>query len=297
MEKLSRKMAYKPNEEILEKMRTTFYSCPTAVNYCRNLGVPDELIDKHIDILYDFARDINYCKKCPGIDNCIKENPLLCTKIVYEDGFLDRQLSPCRRLLEKMRLKNQFLVMDFDEDWINKGSNEFNKSAGRKKAMEKYAEFAKKGDSTWIYLTGEQNTGRSYVAAYMAIDIAKKEKGPVAFINTASRFRQLSDMNYKKQELFQKTLDLYCTVPVLVLDDFGNELKNDFVRDAILFEILSKRSANHLFTIFTSDFVVEDIETLYGTTKAAALRAKQIAKILKGNIGEGEINLGDISIY
>ena len=83
---------------------------------------------------------------------------------------------------------------------------------------------------------------------------------------------------------------------MLVLDDFGNEHKNDFERDAILFEILSKRSANRLFTIFTSDFNIDEIVTLYGTTKAAMIRARQIGRLIKGNVKE-ETSLGEVGIY
>ncbi len=91
-------------------------------------------------------------------------------------------------------------------------------------------------------------------------------------------------------------MDLYCNCDVLVFDDFGNEFKNDLIRDSIIFEIISKRSAAHLFTIFTSDFSIEDIVTLYSTSKSAALRAKQIGRLIKNNAQE-EINLGEISIY
>ena len=91
-------------------------------------------------------------------------------------------------------------------------------------------------------------------------------------------------------------MDLYCCCNVLVLDDFGNEFKNDLIRDSIIFEIISKRSAAHLFTIFTSDFTIEDIITLYSTSKSAALRAKQIGRLIKNNAQE-EVNLGEISIY
>ena len=100
-------------------------------------------------------------------------------------------------------------------------------------------------------------------------------------------------MSYK---LSDKKLELYSNIPILVLDDFGNEFKNDFVRDAILFPILSTRASKRLLTIFTSDFTISDIEALYSNTKAGAIRAKQIAKLIQSMCDE-EISLGDISIY
>ena len=295
MEKLSRKTYYKPDENIIKKMRDTFYNCPSAVSYCRSLKIPEEVMNDNIDILYDFAIDVNYCKRCPGIDNCIKENQLLVTKVVYDNGILDRQLTPCKKLLEKMKLKNQFMVMDFDADWLNKDIKDLDNTSGREIALKKYLAFYKRKSDEWIYLTGEKNTGRSYVAASMVIDLARKEIGPIAFLNCPQRFRQLADMNFKNQELFQKTLDSYSSVPILVLDDFGNEYKNDFIRDTV-FEILNKRSNERLMTIFTSDLPIEDIVALYSTSKAAGVRARQIGRLLKNSCGE-EISLGEISIY
>ena len=296
MEKLKTKNLYKVDQSIFDKMKSVYLNCPTAINYVKSLGIPDELVDRNIDAIYDLARDINYCNKCPGIENCIKENPLLCTRIVYQDGFVERQLTPCRRLLEKMQIKNQFIVMDFSEKWLTSTFDSLNKNDPRKQVIRKYINYTKGKSSEWIYICGEQKTGRSYLAATIAIDVAKREKGPIAFVNCAQRFRQLSDLNYKNNELFQKTLSQYCNVPVLILDDFGNEYKNDFIRDAILFEIISNRASKNLLTIFTSDFDIDSFVTLYSTSKAATLRAKQMGKLLKSNC-VSESNLGEISIY
>ena len=296
MEKLNRKTYYKPDPAIIDKMRMVYFNCKKAVTYVKKLGIPDEMIDQYIDIFYDFAKDLNYCDRCPGIDDCGKENPLLCTKVTYTDGFVERQLTPCKKLLEKMHLKNQFIVKDFTDDWLSSELRKINQNAGRRQAVKKYVNYVKEGSTEWLYITGEQNTGRSYVAATLAIDAAKKDRGPVGFINCAKRFKQLSDMNFRNPDLYQKTISAYCSVPILVLDDFGNEYKNEFVRDGILFEILSKRASDKLFTIFTSDFTIEEIVTLYSTNKAATVRAKQIGKIITNNAKE-EVNLGEISLY
>ncbi len=295
MERINRNSIYKVDETIHDKMKSIYLGCPQAIKYCKSLGIPEEVIDKNIDIIYDFAMDINHCNKCPGIDNCVKENPLLCTRITYEDGFLERQLTPCKRLLEKMKVRNQFIVMDFDEDWLNSDFTKLDKLKGREKAIKQYLQFCKSGDSKWMYLIGEQNTGRSYVAANFVIDIAKKEKGPIAFINCPLRLRQINQTNYKNPELYQKIVDQYSTVPVLVLDDFGNETINDNARDTI-YEILNRRAGSRLFTIFTSNLTIEEIVNQYSTNKSTSVRAKQLGRILENNIKE-EINLGEIGVY
>ena len=133
----------------------------------------------------------------------------------------------------------------------------------------------------------------------MSIDLAKrglKGKCPICFINASKRFLELSDLNKQKSDEFKKKLELYSTVPVLIIDDFGHEFKNDFIRDAIVNEIITTRCNKKLFTIFTSNFSLDEIEVLYSTSNAGAIMAKQIVKTIKAMCGS-EINLGDLKLH
>ena len=285
------------DDEILEKMKESYRACPEAVKICNDLKIPQEKIDDNIVKIYDMVSDINYCKKCPGLKKCQKNNPLLRTNITYSQGEVDRQLVPCQELLKSITFKKQFIVRDFDEDILDSNLRSIDRNAGRDLALDKYVDFIKNKRNHWIYLIGSKNSGRSYFAAALVVDAARRNRGPVCFLNSALRLRELNDMNYsRRKEDFDKRLDLYSNVPILVLDDFGNEFKNDFVRDAILFPILSARASKRLVTIFTSDFTIEEVETLYSNTKAGAIRAKQISRLISSMSGK-EINLGDISIY
>lgn len=299
MEKLKLKNlpAYDADEKLLEEMKKAYLACPQAIKYCNELGIPAEKIDENIVKIYDFVRDLNYCSKCPGVKKCGKTNPLLCTKIVYSGGEIDRQMVPCKELLKDITFKKQFLIRDFEEDWLDSSLRSIDRTSGRNQAMVKYHDFIKTKQCHWIYLTGSKNSGRSYFAASLIVDAARKNRGPVCFIDSTLRLREINDLGYgKKKEDFDKKLDLYSNVPILVFDDFGNEFKNDFVRDAILFPILSTRASKRLLTVFTSDFTISEIEALYSNTKAGAIRAKQIARLITSMCGE-EINLGDVSIY
>ena len=295
--KINNLPSYDTDEKLLEDMKKAYMACPQAIKYCNELGIPADKIDENIVKIYDFVRDINACNKCPGVKICNKVNPLLCTKIIYSHGEVDRQMVPCKELLKDITFKKQFIIRDFEEDWLDSSLRSIDRTVGRNEAMVKYHDFIKNKQAPWIYLTGSKNSGRSYFAAALIVDAARKDRGPVCFINSTLRLREINDLGYgKKKEDFDKKLDLYSNVPILVFDDFGNEFKNDFVRDAILFPILSTRASKKLLTIFTSDFSISDIEALYSNTKAGAIRAKQIAKLIQSMCDE-EISLGDISIY
>lgn len=296
MEKLNFDLTLENDGEILEQMKEAYYTCPAAMKYAKELGIPDEKIEKYIHKIYDFVCDINYCKKCPGMKNCQKENPLLISKIDYHGGIVESQLSPCRELIKRVAFEKQFKERDFSDEWLDSTLKELNTSAPRKEALKQYVNFVKNADYNWIYLTGQGNSGKSYFAATLTLDAASRNLGPIYFINSAKKIRELSELASKKSEDFQKKLDEYCNARILVFDDFGNEFINDYIRDTIVYPILSARSNKKLMTIFTSDFTIDEIETLYGTSKAGQLKAKQLINILRKE-AKKEIDLGTLSVY
>ncbi len=296
MERIKVDLNIMSSEEILEQMYQDYLDCPKAVKYLANLGLTDEQIRNNIAKIYDFVSDIKYCSKCPGVDKCQKENPLFCTKITYKGGFVDREIAPCKQFLKQVSFENQFIIRDFDDDLMNKKISDLDKNETRTKIVAKYKKHIDDKVNDWIFICGSQNTGRSFTATVLALDIAKRSQGPIIYANSTNRINELVDYYFKDKERFKKELDRYCSVPVLVLDDFGNEVKSDIIRDAIIFPIISTRAGKKLFTIITSDFNLDEIISLYSTSKAGEIRAKQIGKIIKAASGK-EFNLGDLSIY
>ena len=76
---------FEEDQNLIEKMREEYRNCPNAVRYVKSLKIPEEKVDEDIVKIYDFVSDLNFCKKCPGYNNCNKDTPHLCTKITYEE--------------------------------------------------------------------------------------------------------------------------------------------------------------------------------------------------------------------
>ena len=280
-------------------MKEALYACPSALKFCREQGMTDEVMDKNITKIYDFVRDINYCRKCPGIKKCKKDNAYVISKVTYSYGVVENQLIPCPEILKRVTFERQFLVRDFADEWLDVIMSDINKSKEKTQAASNYMKYLRNEEYNWLYLTGGIGSGKSYLAAAMSIDLAKrglKGKSPICFINASKRFLELSDLNKQKSDEFKKKLELYSTVPVLIIDDFGHEFKNDFIRDAIVNEIITTRCNKKLFTIFTSNFTLDEIEILYSTSNAGAIMSKQIVKTIR-SMCKNEINLGDLKLY
>ena len=287
------------DDNLIQQMKEALYACPSALKFLREQGMSDEVMDKNITKIYDFVRDINYCRKCPGIKNCKKDNAYVISKVTYSYGVVENQLIPCPEILKRVTFERQFLTKDFPDEWLDVVMSDVDKSKEKTLAAANYMKYLRNEDYNWLYLTGGIGSGKSYLAAAMSIDLAKrgiKGKSPICFINASKRFLELSDLNKQKSDDFKKKLELYSTVPVLVIDDFGHEFKNDFIRDAIVNEIITTRCNKKLFTIFTSNFSLDDIEVLYSTTNAGAIMAKQIVKTIRA-MCRNEINLGDLKLH
>ncbi len=296
MDRFISKIKYDTDEAILKKMYDLYLDTPIAIKYLKKIGVSEQVIKDNIVKIYDFVMDCRYCSNCPGLANCKKDKPLLIHEVIYKNDYLDINLSPCKQYLKDLTMKSNFIVSDFNDEWWGIDLKNINKNKKRTEAILAYASYLKGESNRWIYLTGAPATGRSYLACAIALDLAKRNKGPIAYLNAMTRFNELNSLSYKDNALFLDIIDKYSKVNVLVIDDFGNELKTDVVRESIIFNILNKRSALKLLTIFTSDFDIDDIVTMLDTNKSSGPKARQIGRLLKANC-QNEINLGEISLY
>lgn len=287
------------DDSLIEQMKEALEACPKAIRYCKSLGMTEKVMEDNIVKIYDFVRDINYCDNCPGIKQCKKDNAYLTSKVTYNNGIVETQLAPCPTLLKRVSFERQFIIRDFPDEWLDNTTSDLTKTKERRTVMSAFNKYVQDQETNWIYLTGGVRSGKSFLAAVLAIDLAKRElkgKVPICFINSAKRILELNDLNKKNDDEFKKKLEQYSNVPVLVIDDFGHEFVNDFIRDAIISEIISARCNKRLFTIFTSNYSLEEIQVLLATSNRGAIISKQIVKTIKAMCGQ-EINLGDLKLY
>ena len=284
------------NQDYKIEYKTKYLKCKQAVEYVKILGIPEEKVDENIVKINDFVDDLNYCANCPGIKLCQKRNPMAINKLTYTGGIVDITITPCKKFLEKVSVESNLKVNDFDGDSFEIELTKIDKSSARAKVLKKYSDYLQDLSDEWIYITGSLNSGKTYLANALAVDLARKNKGPVCFINSALRFKEMNDASYRDKARFNRMMDLFSTCQVLFIDDFGSELKNDYVRDGIVIPLLNKRASKHLLTVFTSDYTLDEIYQLYAVSKASEIQAKRIVSIIK-SMAKKEISLGDLSVY
>ena len=137
----------------------------------------------------------------------------------------------------------------------------------------------------WCYVHGDSGTGKSYFLAALTNDLAAKGI-EISFIDTNKRFDEMKSYSIKDKARFENMLSSLSQSEVLVLDGFGSEYRSDYVRDMILFPLLSNRSKNHAVTFFTSEFSLDEIEALYSKTRSDAILSHRLVELIHKNIDE-----------
>ena len=285
MERLKVEENITVSDRFMKQIEDSIFENGVAYKYCRSLGLSDEQIRENAAKIYDFSEDVKNCKNCKGLKYCNKEPKFLVTNITYEDGVVDRNILPCKKYLEQINFKKRFVVIDFPEEYFdNHISRDISnvKSKAKTDVLRKYRLCAlEKKSNEWIYIKGDMSTGKSFYAATLCVDAARnKAFESISFIDVPERFKELTDLAFQKSPKFSEMLDKIKNSEMLVLDDFGNEYRSDFVRENILFPILSYRGKNKLFTIITSNYSIEDICTMYSTNAASKPKIEQIRQLL-----------------
>ena len=255
-------------------------------------GFDDSLIKKYIGSCNSFYEEYQNWKNIKTIDDVNRTGIKFGYNLKIENGFVNRTRYLLPAYQNYMNFQSKFIYKDYPDDFDNVTL----KDVDNKVLKSKIKQLVK--DKSWIYMTGAIRSGRSFCAIALINASANKGASNLAFVNTQIRFKELQQMYFDEKELFNKKIEQLKEAHVLVLDGFGNEYINDIVRDNIILPILLSRASSRKTTIFTSDFTINDIITLYTQKDKSGnnIKVKQLQNILKSMIKE-EVVTSKISLY
>lgn len=284
---------------MLEEAKDSLRSDEAVYAYIRDkLHLTNGQVEDNLAVLLDFQEDFHYCDSCPGFDKCDKNEPHYQMRLSYDGKMVVREFYACPKLKEKQEYAARFLRHDFPDEWNCSDIKAVDKFGERKPLLEELSKSMKADYSSWIYVKGKPDTGKSFILAAFSNNYSKYYS-PVAFCDCATMVERLKTYAFSKKsddkETLAKAMEAYSNCPLLVLDGFGNEFKSEYVFSSILFPILSVRRQKRLLTIFSSNFSIDDIMAEY-KTKIGPLRTKQFADLLKGAVKK-EFGLIDSGLY
>ena len=261
------------------------------------LGLTNKEVKDNIGKLADYQEDFNICKKCPGFDKCPKKDKHISTYVFKDGSYLTTRSEPCKKFIQEMAIESKYLVRDFPQEWRKSVIKNLDLSENRRPLIKDFLNTIKGKNHKWFFVKGNHKVGKSYVLVTFANEFVALGLGQVAVINASKQFKDIADIAYSDKEGFKMTIEALSKVPLLVIDDFGQEYKNELIRDQIVIPLLNERAHNDRLTLFSSEFTIQEIQQLYSIGRnGGAIRGKQLGSLL-ADMCEKEYDLTGASIY
>ncbi len=246
------------------------------------LGFNNEDIMSNLTKFEDFRTNYNVIKDIKTYDDCIKNNCFEKIILVREGKFIERKVELLEPVSDNLRYFKRFIFKDFPHKFDNVSL----KQCDNKDKIKLISKDLK--NKKWIYIHGGHNSGKTFTCIGVINNFIDSRDGEVAFINTNITFGELIDLYFaKNKELFNSYISRIINAELIVLDNFGGEVKNEYMRDLILLPILQGRNNNGKLTIFNSNYSIEEVGELYSLNKLSGkITSKNIVDIIKSNINK-----------
>lgn len=292
MEKI--KMNLKISDENLKSYSNELFNKIQNDSYYPELikeGWTDLEIKNNVTKFNEYIEDLHFVEKIHTYEDCLKYNRNSRMTLVRRGKIIERDYVPLKPYLEQISYLKRFVCADFNDLPTNANIKLVTKTP-------KMAVWDHVKDNKWVFLKGGTRTGKSYVALSLLNYFYEKDSSfTFGFLNTIVRFKELNDIYYKDRADFNELINTYSEVDYLVLDGFGDEYKNEMIRDTILYPIILNRYAKRKTTIFTSRFSLSELTELYSFKKYSKdIIAERLFEMIK-EMCDKEIDCGNLPIY
>ena len=284
------------NDSELEKATRELYNAfvndVELYKEVKSQGFTDQDIFDNIGHFSDLKADREKEKLVKTFDDCKKYDCFYHTNLVRKPYGIEKVYDATAPYKEHLKYIGHFIIKDFNDDYNNiEWKKLLNKSA--KKAVSEEIKA-----NNWVYLTGTLRTGRTYLAIAILNNFVSKNDERVAFIDAPKTFGMLARLYFIDRNDFEDLMNQLKECSLLVIDNFGTEVKNSIVRDAIVIPLLEYRATTNKLTVFTSNHDIKRIATMYQIKKDAGgeVAAQFLESILRGKISS-EINMGNEPLF
>lgn len=275
MEKISNiKNEYSIDQKRIDSLLNEILSDKELMTLLKNLGLKEEEIPLYLPILAMYQDNKKEIENDPEAFQMVLE--------ISDSGKLSFHYEETEKQKEARHLVENYYIRDFSDEWLSSSLKSF-RTDREKELKKEIVSSLKDKFKNWFYIYGDLGTGKSYALAAFCNDLARKGR-KVCFMSATKRFDELKSLAIKNKDVFDKTMKTLYDLDFLVIDDFGNEYKSDYVRDQVILPLLSERTKNHKVTMFSSDYSLDEIEELYSQKYGTKIIAKKLVNIIKGNL-------------
>ena len=257
---------------------------PDIVKLIEENNLTNEDIVKNDSMLVSYIISKEKCVGCKGIEKCQQLNKGYSQSIFYEDDTFKLERKPCayqQVLLEEKAKAERLQVIGIDLSLYN---DELFTNTNRKSVLAKVKQvivnYQKGLANKGFYLHGSYGSGKTYILANLA-KILVSSNANVVFAYYPDLVRKIKSLIGKTE--FEEIIDELKNIEVLILDDFGGESPNSYIRDEVLLPILQERMAYNRLTFMSSNLNAEQVleHLAEGKTGVDMTRASRVWERMK----------------
>ncbi len=258
-------------------------------------GFTEQIIVDNLSMFLDYQEDVKLCQNCQGLHCCIKTPRFLNFILNYDGKILERVFTPCKLKIQQQKIDNNIIFKHYTNDYEDAVLEKVVLSKPKKSIMLNCIKSFDEKKSAWLYVNGSPRNGKSYFFAALCNYYAENF-GTVGFVSTPKILDELKNLAINDKRKFPELMDKLSNVQLLVLDDFGDEHKTEYVRDSLLIPLIQARIRKNVSTIFVSYFSLNDIKMMYTLNKHSEIRSRQLNDLILSKV-KSETLLDDPSIY
>lgn len=244
-----------------------------------------DFIKRHLYYFVAYLKDYSICNNCIGPSQCQKKGShlMLDLNIDKDHDSVSFRYLKCPEEKKIDKVKKKFLIRQFENQYLYFKFKDCltNFAVERHNLVSKLVEFKNHPSEKGIYISGDQETGKSFILKLFSVYLAKQEStNEICFIDCQNEFSALENLYMNSLEYFNYYIDQMKKVQYLFLDDLGKEFKNDFVLNQILIPIITYRFENNLATFISSNYSINDLKNAYSYNKNNYKMASQLASMI-----------------
>ncbi len=244
--------------------------------------IPMEYLQKDPWDLERWLQYLEPCRGCRGLENCTQDMKGYCYFLKYDPALTQFVLRPCRFEIEKEKAEAH--LQNYVSCDLTKSQKTLDfRNINQKEESASYASVLLEvitacRENRGIYLYGPMGSGKSYLAACAANEMARQGHR-TAYIHYPAFCQRMASgvVNGEFKREFERVKNAY----FLVIDDIGAEGVTEWNRDQILLSLLDYRYNEGLTTWFTSNYDIASLEDHFRIAKGKreeAVKASRIAE-------------------
>ena len=254
----------------------------TFKKLCNRLKLDEEVLMKYTSKLESTVCELNNCSKCKG-KNCSNEVEyhVYYPEVINND--LEFVYKPCKYNKQNI-VKNKTKFFDTPKVLENASLSDLIDEKERNKILKYIMSFLdkkiKNESVKGLYLSGSFGSGKSYILSALLNELSNKGFSTInVYYPGLLKRLKLSFNEYNYDEV----LDEIMSCDILLIDDIGAENNSPWARDEVLGTILQYRMDNDLTTFFTSNFTIDELESILSETSKGTdlIKARRIIERIR----------------